>query len=65
MDSTKEKNAVTKLRERFFEIKRNLKPSERLRDLVKIDDEENTEEKDKNKKVARTPMKQVFNAHQT
>ena len=54
-DPSNKKTAVAKLRERFFEIKQMIKPSEKLKGLLRIEpkSEEDFLEKS-NKKIARS-----------
>jgi hypothetical protein len=52
-NENKEKTAVAKLRERYYEIKRSIKPSEKLKDALKKERQPAEEKEDSNKKVAR------------
>lgn len=50
-----EKTAVAKLREKFFEIKNSIRPSEELKEILKKKSEKKVDsDEDANKKVAHT-----------
>ena len=51
-----EKTAVQKMRERYYEIKKNIKPPKELYDILKKKDQTpSKEERESDKKIAKNP----------